>query len=506
MNPPALRPKSARPKAGTVRSAKAAEAVALGALPEWDLSALYPAMDSAEFAADLAGGEAACKEFAEAFRGKLEELVKGPEPSAALAAAVKRYEEIEDLLGRVMSYAGLVYTGDTTDPKRAKFYGDTQERLTAASSELLFFTLELNRIDDKLLDAAAAHAPLAHWRPWLEDIRKDKPFQLDDKLEQLFHEKSVTGRSAWNRLFDETMASLRFEVDGEELTLEPTLNKFQDADEGVRRRAADALAKVFRANLRALHADHQHARQGQGDFRPLARLPGRCRFPPSRQPRRARGGRRIGGSGARRLSALVTPLLRAESQVVRQGEARTLGPQRAACRKSSSAPSAGTRRATPCCRPMAPSRPRWRPSRSASSTSAGSTRRSGPARRLAPSRTRQCRRRILIVLLNYQGKPRDVMTLAHELGHGVHQVLAAPNGALMAPTPLTLAETASRVRRDADLPPSLGRDPRCEPAQGDARRQGRGHDQHGRAADRLLHVRAQAPHRAAEGRADRATS
>ena len=155
MNPPALRPKSTRQKAGTVRAAKTPKAVALGTLPEWDLSALYPGMDSAEFAADLARGEAACKEFAETYRGRLEELVKAPEPSKALAAAVKRYEEIEDLLGRVMSYAGLVYTGDTTDPKRAKFYGDTQERLTAASSELLFFTLELNRIDDKLLDAAA---------------------------------------------------------------------------------------------------------------------------------------------------------------------------------------------------------------------------------------------------------------------------------------------------------------------------------------------------------------
>ena len=158
---------------------------------------------------------------------------------------MQRYEAIEDLLGRLMSYAGLVYSGDTTDPQRAKFYGDTQERLTAASSDLLFFTLELNRIDDAVLEPAMASEPLARYRPWLEDIRKDKPYQLDDKLEQLFHEKSVTGRAAWNRLFDETIASLRFDVRGEELTLEPTLNMLQDTD-GARaeRRRRGARARV----------------------------------------------------------------------------------------------------------------------------------------------------------------------------------------------------------------------------------------------------------------------
>ena len=157
---------------------------------------------------------------------------------------------IEDLIGRLMSYAGLVYSGETTDPQRAKFYGDTQERLTAASSDLLFFTLELNRIDDAVLERAMASEPLARYRPWLEDIRKDKPYQLDDKLEQLFHEKSVTGRAAWNRLFDETIASLRFDVRGEELTLEPTLNKLQDTDGTVRKDAAEALARVFKGHLR----------------------------------------------------------------------------------------------------------------------------------------------------------------------------------------------------------------------------------------------------------------
>src|SRR5438046_5499453 len=127
-----------------------------------------------------------------------------------------------------------------------KVYGDMQERVTAASLHLLFFTLELNRLDDAALENAMADPVLGHYRPWIEDIRKEKPYQLEDRVEQLFHEKSVTGRGAWNRLFDETMTSLRFKIDGEELAVEPTLNLLQDADEANRHAAADALAATFK--------------------------------------------------------------------------------------------------------------------------------------------------------------------------------------------------------------------------------------------------------------------
>lgn len=163
---------------------------------------------------------------------------------------MKSYEGLSDVLGRIGAYAGLVYSGDTTDPQRAKFYGDTQDKLNAAITELLFFELELNRIEPDLLVKVAAQAPLSHWKPWLEDLAKDKPHQLDDRIEALFHEKSMTGAAAWNRLFDETIASLRFTVDGEELTLELTLNKLQDSDGEVRRKAAEALSTVFRKELR----------------------------------------------------------------------------------------------------------------------------------------------------------------------------------------------------------------------------------------------------------------
>ena len=129
-----------------------------------------------------------------------------------LATAVKRYEQLDDLLGRLASYAGLIHAQQHRRSRARKFYGDVQERITAASTHLLFFVLELNRLDDKTLEAAMADPELGHYRPWLEDIRKDKPYQLEDRVEQLFHEKSVTAYSAWNRLFDETIARLRFKV------------------------------------------------------------------------------------------------------------------------------------------------------------------------------------------------------------------------------------------------------------------------------------------------------
>ena len=132
-----------------------------------------------------------------------------------------------------------------------------------------------------------ADPELGHYRPWLEDIRKDKPYQLEDRIEQLFHEKSVTAYSAWNRLFDETIAALRFKVGGKSLAIEPTLNLLQDPSEQKRKAAAQALAKTFKENLRAVRADHQYARQGQGDFRSLARLRRRRRRAASVEPRRA---------------------------------------------------------------------------------------------------------------------------------------------------------------------------------------------------------------------------
>ncbi len=222
----------------------------LGVLPQWRLDDLYEGMDSPRFAADLERAAADAANFAARYRGKLAELAAGADAGERLCEAVSAYEALQDLMGRIMSYASLLYAGDTSDVARGKFYGDAQEKVTALAGELLFFELEINRLDDSALDAAIRGSALAHYRPWLEDIRKERPHQLADEIEQLFLEKSVSGVAAWNRLFDDTVASLRFAFEGEELTLEPLLAKLQDPDAAKREAAAHSLAATLGANQR----------------------------------------------------------------------------------------------------------------------------------------------------------------------------------------------------------------------------------------------------------------
>src|SRR6266508_1992424 len=237
-------------RASAHRALKTPAVPRLGALPEWNLADLYAGLDDPQVKRDLDRGAAESLAFEQAYKGKLAALAEEPAAGAALAEAVKRYEALDDLLGRLMSYAGLLHAGDTVDPARAKFYADVQERVTAASTHLLFFTFELNRLEDAKLEAAMQDRALAHYRPGIEDIRREKPYQLEDRIEQLFHEKSVTGYSAFNRLFDETMVALRFKVGGKLLTQEQTLNLLQDSKSAKRKAAADALAKTFKENLR----------------------------------------------------------------------------------------------------------------------------------------------------------------------------------------------------------------------------------------------------------------
>ncbi len=424
------------------KQATATKDAELGLMPEWRLEHLYPAMDSKEFATDLARSASEAATFAAQYRGKLEGILRGKEPAKTLHGAIQRFEALEDLMGRIMSYAGLVYAGDTTDPARGKFYGDAQEKITTSSSDLLFFTLELNRIDDVLLDKAMRVAPLSHYAPWIEDIRKEKPFQLDDRLEQLFHEKSVVGRGAWNRLFDETIASLRFEVDGELIPLEPTLNLLQDTDGQKRRKGAEALAKTFGDNIRlftlitnVLAKDKEISDRWRGfkDISESRHLSNRVEpevveamvsAVRAAYPRLSHRYYKLKAKwfGVEQLNHWDrnAPLPKVEQRTIPWAEAKDMVLTAYA---GFSPDMAGiARRFFDEGWIDAPTRPGKSPGAFAHPT--------------VPSAHPY-------VLLNYQGKPRDVMTLAHELGHGVHQVLAAPQGALMAPTPLTLAETAS---------------------------------------------------------------
>ena len=414
----------------------------LGDLPEWNLKDLYPGLDSAEVKWDLENSETRVVEFEAEFKGKLAALATHPDAGQALAAAVKRYEALDETMSRLMSYASLIYAGDTTDPVRAKFYGDMQERITAASLHLLFFTLELNRIDDAVLEAAMMDPALGHYRPWIEDVRKEKPYQLEDRVEQLFHEKSVTVYSAWNRQFDETIASLRFRIGSQPLSIEPVLNLLQDADGKKRKAAARALAKTFKQHLRpfalitnTLAKDKEISDRWRGfndvaDARHLAN-----RVEPEVVEALVSAVRDAYPKLSHRYYALKAkwfgvkklphwdrnaPLPKVAQRTISWSDARATVLDAYDAFSPTMAEVAG--RFFDKNWIDAPVRPGKQPGAFAHPT--------------VPSAHPY-------VLLNYMGKPRDVMTLAHELGHGVHQVLAAPNGPLMAPTPLTLAETAS---------------------------------------------------------------
>jgi oligoendopeptidase F len=415
---------------------------ALGTLPEWNLADLYPSAESSELKADLEKSNELAIQFEQRWKGKLASEAGKPN-GGDLAESIKEFEALEELIGRIVSFAGLVYADDTSDPKHAKLYGDIQQKMTDASTHLIFYSLELNRIDDAVIEKAMADNPaIGHYRPWLLDLRKDKPYQLDDKIEQLFHEKSVTGRGAWNRLFDETMTALRFEVNGEELSLEPTLNLLQDADGSLRKAASEALAKTFKESLRTftlitntLAKDKEISDRWRGfhdiaDSRHLANRVERDvvdALAEAVQAAYPRLSHRYYALKAKWLGLDYlnnwdrnAPLPETPQAVISWTGAREtvlsayhdFAPEMANIAK----------RFFDRNWIDAPTRPGKSPGAFAHPT--------------VPSVHPY-------VLLNYMGKPRDVMTLAHELGHGVHQVLAAGQGALMASTPLTLAETAS---------------------------------------------------------------
>ncbi len=410
-------------------------------MPEWQLSDLYPGAESPELARDLEAGSAGARGLKAHCQGKLAELA-ATDPKG-LAATIRSYEKLQDMLGRIGSFAGLLYYGDTANPVNAKFFGDMQERLTNIGTDMLFFTLELNRIDDAVIEQAMATEPtLNHYRPWIEDLRREKPYQLDDKLEELFHEKYQTGRGAFNRLFDETMTGLTFVVDDVELTLEPTLNLLSSPLEPTRRAAAEAIAGVLQENARlftlvtnTLAKDKEISDRWRG-FKDVA--------------------------DARHLSNAVEP----EVVAALVEAVRTKYPATAHRYYAMKAKWMGMKKLSHWDRnaPL-PDRPErtigWDEARS---TVLGAYRSFAPRmadiaaeffdKNWIDAPVRPGKRSGAFahptvpsahpyVLLNYQGKSRDVMTLAHELGHGVHQVLANAQGPLMAPTPLTLAETAS---------------------------------------------------------------
>jgi oligoendopeptidase F len=422
-----------------VRDANAAGgAENLGDLPEWDLSDLYPATDAPEIARDKDWLAGECAAFAADYQGKLADL-----SADQMLEAVQRYEKIDLIAGRLMSFAGLRYYQHTTDPERAQFMSNMQEAITVATTSLVFWGLEFNRLEDAHFEGLmAANADLARYRPIFDRMRAMKPYQLSDELEKFLHDQSMVGAAAWNKLFDETIAGLTFDVDGEELGIEATLNLLTDQNRDRREAGARALAVTFgeRIGLFArVHNTLAKEKEIEDRWRKLPTPQTGRHLANHVEPEVVEALRNAVVAAYPRLShryyalkakwlGLDTlevwdrnaPLPMEDDRLVGWDEARKVvseayadfDPRMAelaepfftdgwidAAVKEGKAPGAFAHPTVADAHPY--------------------------------------------VMLNYLGKPRDVMTLAHELGHGVHQRLAAGQGELLSSTPLTLAETAS---------------------------------------------------------------
>ena len=429
-------------------------------LPSWNLDDLYRGMGDPTLEADFIAAEAAARAFNGAHNGKLAGL-----SGDRLAAAIAEYERIEEILGRAMSFASLVFASDAQDTAHGRFYQTAQERVTGVSSNLVFFTLELNRLDEAALEGKlASSAALARYRPWLRDLRVWLPHQLSDEMERLLHEKEVTGRNAWNRLFDETMAMMTVPVDGQELSVSAALNQLSDRDRGKREAAARGVGEAFQSRIRlfglitnTLAKDKEvmdkwrhYPRPGSSRNLSNAVEDGvvdalvsavRDSFPRLSHRYYAMKAKWLGlekmqhwDRNAPLPEALDGSIAWPDAVAQVQAAYAAFSPELAA----TAAPFFDKPWIDAALRPG-----------KASGAFAHPT---------VPSAHPY-------LLLNYHGKARDVMTLAHELGHGVHQRLAAKQGYLMSSTPLTLAETASvfgemltfRAMLDAETDPKRRR-------------------------------------------------
>ncbi len=410
----------------------------LGDLPVWDLTDLYESPDAPELKRDLDWLEKASADFAADYEGKLATLDAGE-----MLTCVLRHEKIDIVAGRIMSFAGLRYYQQTTDPDRAKFLSDHQDKITTYTTPLVFFSLELNRIPDDRLDALfEANADLARYKPVFDRLRAMRPHQLSDELEKFLHDQSVVGASAWNKLFDETIAGLSFTIDGEDRNIEGTLNDLTDPDRAKREAAARELARVFGANIKLFARVHntltkekaiedrwrkmptpQHGRHLANHVEPEvveALRNAVVQAYPKLSHRYYELKRKWLGLDKLQVWDRNAPLPTQEQRTFPWDDAQALVLDAYADFDAKMAEIA---------------QPFFHRGWIDAAVKPGKA----PGAFAHPTVTEVHP----YVMLNYLGKPRDVMTLAHELGHGVHQVLAAGQGEMLSHTPLTLAETAS---------------------------------------------------------------
>ncbi len=409
----------------------------LANLPEWDLTDFYPAPDSPQIEHDYTELEKCCNEFREAYEGKVEKL-----DADALAKAIREYESMQELFGKIGSYAGLRFAKNMLDPAIAQFYQNAQEKITVLSSAILFFTLALNKIDEKQLQSMLANPALGYYVAWLRDVRSFKPYQLSDEVEKLLHEKSVVGHSAWMRLFDETIANLRFPIGKITVTSAEAFNMLSSKIPAERKYAALSIGKVLKENAglftlvtNTLAKDKEIEDNWRGFAQPIS-------------------SRNVSNYIEDEVvDALLSAVNKSYPKLAHRYyalKAKWFGKKQLDYwDRNAPLPGDTDREYT------------WEDSKELVLTAYGNfspTLASVGSRffmndwidvPVTPGKSPGAFAHPTVpsvhpyLLLNFQGKSRDVMTLAHELGHGVHQVLSAKQGALLCDTPLTLAETAS---------------------------------------------------------------
>ncbi|MGB1088606.1 MAG: M3 family oligoendopeptidase, partial [Alphaproteobacteria bacterium] len=410
----------------------------LGTLPEWQLDELFSGLDGADFQSAIGKATTDAAAFAEKWQGEITAAT-----AMDLATAIKEYEALEDSIGLIATFAGLTYAQDASQPQTIRAYGETQAKLNTLTAPLIFFTLEINQIEEEPLNNLLAESPtLAHYRPWLDDVRTMRPHELPADQEHLLHEKQVTGRAAWTRLFDETFANLTVPLNGENQPVEVVLDQLQNPDGQVRKSAAAALSNSFKTNMPLFtHITNTLAKDKAIEDR----------WRKFSAPEDARHlANQVEAPVVDALEQAVADAFPALSHRYYAWKAAQMGVK---------ALDFWDRNA-----PLPQDDDRLFTFDAARETVLTAYQRFSPALAEigqtffdknwidAPIRPGKAPGAFShpavpsthpFILLNYMGRTRDVMTLAHELGHGVHQVLAADQGALMADTPLTLAETAS---------------------------------------------------------------
>ena len=406
-------------------------------LPEWRLDDLYESPDSPALANDLEHAKTRAAALAGRCRSRLAAL-----DGAALADAIAEYEALHDTLGRVMSYAALRFAADAGAPDAGSVLQDMREKTSAIEATLLFMTLEIARLDDDALAAKLETPALARYAPWIRRVRAFRDHRLGDDLERLLHEKQVAGRDAWVRLFDETSARLRFPFRGEALTQARAFDLLSSPDGRTRRAAARSISRVLADNAPAFAlildtlVKDKAVEDGWRSYpRPISSRNLENEVEDEVVDMLVATVREACPRLSHRYYALKARWLGADALNWWDRNAPAARKRRPADAVAGGAPH-GARRLRETVADDGPHRRallRRRLDRCPAAAGEGAGAFSHP---VTPSAHPY-------ILLNYRGRPRDVMTLAHELGHGVHQSLAGARGALMAETPLTLDETAS---------------------------------------------------------------